>query len=151
RPAAIASRRHERAGLGRQSAATGAAGFPVPVAAAVAAVRPAAARETADRRRGRARAGRTHRHRRAGERSRRRAAVAPPRAAAVDRGTAGAAGRAGTAIDGEVKPDAHVPPSEVEAALPAGSVRHVRILPQVQVLWQRWRQWIDARWDTVAR
>src|SRR5690606_22357112 len=80
--------------------------------------------------------------------------LAPPRAsaaAAVDRGTAGAAGRAGTAIDGEVKPDAHAPTSEVEAALPAGSVRHVRILPQVQVLWQRWRQWIDARWDTVAR
>src|SRR5690606_16672761 len=79
--------------------------------------------------------------------------LAPPRAsaaAAVDRGTSGAAGRAGV-IDDRVTPDAHVPPSEVEAALPAGSVRHVRILPQVQVLWQRWRQWIDARWDTVAR
>src|SRR5690606_23255814 len=54
--------------------------------------------------------------------------LAPPRAsaaAAVDRGTSGAAGRAGV-IDDRVTPDAHVPPSEVEAALPAGSVRHVR-------------------------
>ncbi|MGY1409885.1 MULTISPECIES: NosD domain-containing protein [unclassified Luteimonas] len=81
--------------------------------------------------------------------------LAPPgasAAAAVDRGASGAGGRVRVDIDHGVESDVRAPTNEVSGVVPAGSGRHVRILPPVQVLWQRWRQWVDARQrDTATR
>lgn len=74
--------------------------------------------------------------------------LAPPgtsAAATMEGGVSAAAyGRSGTGEDG-AEPDVRAPMGAKPAVVPTESGRHVRILPPVLMLWQRWRQWIDAR------
>jgi len=85
-----------------------------------------------------------------GQRLRRSGAqpLAPPPTSAAgtaDRGTSAAAGRAWAGVSDGAETKMPGPTDGKPVVASVGYSRQVRILPPMQVLWQRWRQWVDAR------